>query len=54
MANVFLDKTLDEMATERLKQFTEDYDALVQVKDETSRIMMKNHLFMVYDKVLRK
>lgn len=48
------DPMLSEMATERLKQFTDDYEMLMHLEDDDQRILIKNHLFEVYGKIIRK
>lgn len=45
---------LGPMATERLRQFTEDYENLMHVEDDNDRILIKNQLFEVYGKIIRK
>jgi len=44
-ANVTLD-----MQTDRLKQFPDDYEALNSVENQDERILMKQMIFMKYEK----
>lgn len=45
--------TLD-MATERLRQFPEDYEAINSIECPDQRILLKQVLFMKYEKLLKK
>ena len=46
--------SLDAMATERLKQFTDEYENLMKIENEDDRIIIKDQLFLVYGKLIRK
>lgn len=48
-ANITMD-----MATERLKQFPDDYEAINSIECPDQRILMKQVLFMKYEKLLKK
>lgn len=48
-ANVTLD-----MATERLRQFPEDYEAVNSIGNPDERILLKQVVFMKYERILKK
>ena len=48
-ANVTMD-----MQTERLKQFPQDYEAINSIENPDERIIMKQIVFMKYEKILKK
>ena len=48
-ANVTID-----MQTERLKQFPQDYEAINSIENPDERIIMKQIVFMKYEKILKK
>ena len=48
------ESVLSEMATERLKQFTDEYENLMKIENEDDRIIIKDQLFLVYGKIIRK
>lgn len=48
-ANVTLD-----METERIRQFPEDYEAINSVNNPDERILMKQVVFMKYERILKK
>lgn len=42
------------MNTERLKQFPEDYEAINSIECPDQRILLKQVIFMKYEKILKK
>ena len=55
--NIYEDKDMNvtlDMNTDRLRQFPDEYEMLMNVDDPDNRIILKQVIFMKYEKMLKK